>query len=388
MGTATQVQIRSATAEDASAVAFVLKQAFAEYEPLYTKLGYAATTPERAAILTRMQEGPLWVALHEGHVVGTAAVVRQKAGLYIRGMAVLPAARGLSVGRLLLEQIEACATEYGCERLFLSTTPFLDRAIRLYKSFGFRAISDGPHELFGTPLFTMEKRLAAFDLDAGLPMPKNMDENTLRSIRESYDRLADAYTRRYVNELQSKPLDRELLNRFAAEVQGRGDVCDMGCGMGHIARFLRDAGARVFGLDLSPGMVEQALKLNPDISFQVGDMLALTLHDDAVAGIVAFYAIVNIPPDSLPTVFQEMLRVLQPGGLLLLSFHIGDEILRPDEVLGQRISMDFFFFRPSTIRSRLEEAGFVIEDVVERGPYAPDVEYQSRRAYIFARKPG
>ena len=28
--------------------------------------------------------------------------------------------------------------------------------------------------------------------------------------------------------------------------------------------------------------------------------------------------------------FQEMARVLQPGGLLLLSFHIGDEILRPD----------------------------------------------------------
>jgi len=34
----------------------------------------------------------------------------------------------------------------------------------------------------------------------------------------------------------------------------------------------------------------------------------------------------------------------------------------------------------------METAGFVIDDVVERGPYAPEVEYQSRRAYIFARK--
>jgi SAM-dependent methyltransferase len=119
------------------------------------------------------------------------------------------------------------------------------------------------------------------------------------------------------------------------------------CSGPHLA-FLRDAGVSVFGLDLSPGMIEQARKPNPDILFQVGDMTALTLHDGAFAGIVAFYAIVNIPPDSLPTVFQEMLRVLKPGGLLLLSFHIGGEILSPDELLGQRISMEFFFFGPST----------------------------------------
>jgi ubiquinone/menaquinone biosynthesis C-methylase UbiE len=208
-----------------------------------------------------------------------------------------------------------------------------------------------------------------------------------QSIRENYDRLAVAYAERYANELQSKPLDRELLNRMATEVRARGAVCDMGCGPGHIARFLRDAGASVFGLDLSPGMVEQARKLNPDISFQAGDMMALTLPDDEVAGIVAFYAIVNVSPDCLPKVFKEMARVLQPEGLLLLSFHIGNEIVHPDELLGQRISMDFFFFQPAVIRQHLEAAGLVIEDVIEREPYAPEVEYQSRRAYIFARKP-
>jgi trans-aconitate methyltransferase len=111
-----------------------------------------------------------------------------------------------------------------------------------------------------------------------------MTRNSAHSVRETYNRLAGVYAGRYTTELQSKPLDRDLLIRFAADVQGRGDVCDMGCGPGHIARFLRDAGTCVFGLDLSPGMIEKARNLNPDISFQVGDMTALPLRDECMAG--------------------------------------------------------------------------------------------------------
>jgi ubiquinone/menaquinone biosynthesis C-methylase UbiE len=215
-----------------------------------------------------------------------------------------------------------------------------------------------------------------------------MSDDLTPSIRESYDRLADEYARRLFDELQHKPLDREMLNRFAAEVAGRGEVCDMGCGPGQVARYLRDEGATVFGLDLSPRMLEEARRLNPDIPFRQGNMLALELQDETLAGIAAFYAIVNIPQKSLPLVFREMARVLQPGGLLLLAFHIGDETLHEDELWGRPISMDFFLFQTSAIRRRLKAAGLVIEEVIEREPYPPDVEYQSRRAYIFARKPG
>jgi hypothetical protein len=38
------------------------------------------------------------------------------------------------------------------------------------------------------------------------------------------------------------------------------------------------------------------------------------------------------------------------------------------------------------VRDALEKAGFAVDEVIERDPY-PEIEYQSRRAYIFARKP-
>ena len=61
--------------------------------------------------------------------------------------------------------------------------------------------------------------------------------------------MADAYAAAIFDELKNKPFDREVLLRFARETAGRGRVCDMGCGPGQVARFLKEAGAEVFGLD-------------------------------------------------------------------------------------------------------------------------------------------
>lgn len=153
------VQIRPATREDAQDIARVLHESFVEYEPLYTPGGFEATTPGSERIMDRMGEGPVWVALLDSAVVGTVAAVTRGEGLYVRGMGVVPQARGRGVGRLLLEAVERFAVEQGHRRMFLSTTPFLDTAIGLYKRAGFRRTHDGPHELHGTPLFTMEKIL-------------------------------------------------------------------------------------------------------------------------------------------------------------------------------------------------------------------------------------
>jgi putative acetyltransferase len=157
MGTDLKFQIRRAVAADSLAIASLLHKAFVEYESLYTPGGFAATvlTPEQ--VETRMQEGPVWIVLRDDVVVATGAAVQKGDSLYIRGMAVAPEARGGAIGELLLREIERLAKETSAYRLFLSTTPFLTRAIKLYEKLGFQRTTEGPHDLFGTPLFTMEK---------------------------------------------------------------------------------------------------------------------------------------------------------------------------------------------------------------------------------------
>ncbi|HYG78967.1 MAG TPA: GNAT family N-acetyltransferase [Pyrinomonadaceae bacterium] len=151
------VRVRPATPADAPSIAAVLHESFVEYKASYTDEAFAATTPAAEQVRRRMDEGPVWVATLDGVTVGTVSVVLRGESLYVRGMAVLPSARGRRVGEALLRRAEEFASARGCGRLFLSTTPFLSMAIKLYERAGFRRTDEGPHELCGTPLFTMEK---------------------------------------------------------------------------------------------------------------------------------------------------------------------------------------------------------------------------------------
>jgi SAM-dependent methyltransferase len=212
-----------------------------------------------------------------------------------------------------------------------------------------------------------------------------MGANQRNDCRASYDVVADEYFRRIFDELQHKPLDRQLLDRFAAQVVGIGPACDMGCGPGHVARYLHERGVQVCGIDLSEAMIERARRLNPGVEFRQGDLMSLDVADETWAGIVAFYSIIHVPRSEMAQALGELRRALRPGGVLLLAFHIGEGTIHLDEWWGQKVCVDFFFFRPEEVTASLREAGLEIEEVIEREPY-PDVEHQSRRAYIFARR--
>jgi SAM-dependent methyltransferase len=207
------------------------------------------------------------------------------------------------------------------------------------------------------------------------------------NIRESYDAVARVYADEIYGELKGKPFDREVLDRFADRVRRKGRVCDLGCGPAQIARYLKDRGVEAFGLDFSAGMLAEARRLNPDLYFVQASMLALGLAADTLAGLAAFYSIIHIPRRQVVSALGEICRVLQPGGGLLLTFHLGSEDSHHEEMLGHAVSLDVALFTTAEMSRYLRETGFKIEQALERDPYAPEVEYQSRRGYIVASKP-
>jgi SAM-dependent methyltransferase len=211
-----------------------------------------------------------------------------------------------------------------------------------------------------------------------------MDEY-FQQVRSGYDVLADAYAAHLYNELGHKPLDRDWLTRFAAAVGTPGPICDLGCGPGHVARFLHEQGARVLGMDLSPRMIEQARQLNPDIEFRVGNMARLDVPAESLSGIVAFYSIIHLPATELPVAFGEFWRVLRPAGEVLLAFHVGEEVRHIDMLWERPTSLDFIFYPRVQIEDHLHAAGFAVVESIERDPYE-GVEVATRRAYIRARK--
>jgi len=213
-----------------------------------------------------------------------------------------------------------------------------------------------------------------------------MDFHFDRDLQASYDNVARAYADQLYMELAGKPFDRERLDLFARRVKA-GRVCDLGCGPAQVARYLRDREVDAFGLDLSAGMLTEARRLNPDLQFVQSSMLSLGLRSEVLDGIAAFYCILHIPRDQVPSALGEMRRVLKPGGLLLLTFHIGTECMHLDELFGKRVNMHAVFFTTAEICEYLQAAGLHVEEALERDPYAPEIEYQSRRSYILAVRP-
>jgi len=200
-----------------------------------------------------------------------------------------------------------------------------------------------------------------------------------------YDAVAEAYAERLFDELDGKPFDRAFLAAFV-QAAPPGEILDLGCGPGHVARFIGQAGRRVTGIDLSPAMVAQARRRVAAATFRTGDLCALDVASGSQAAVVAFYSLIHLAPAEIAVALREMHRVLVPGGRVALAFHAGDEVRHVDELWGVKTSLDFRFLSPDVVAGELRAAGLEVLECTLRPPYAPAVEAQTERCYIVAER--
>ncbi|MDT5077833.1 MAG: hypothetical protein QOJ80_2470 [Mycobacterium sp.] len=209
----------------------------------------------------------------------------------------------------------------------------------------------------------------------------------LERTRDGYDATAVEYARRFHRHLDDKPVELAMLSAFAGLVKTTGGlaVADVGCGTGATTAILHQLGTSPTGIDLSPNMIAEARRLNPQLPFHVGTMTRLDLAEGSVGGVCAWYSTIHVPDDDLAQVFAEFGRVLIPGGIALLAFQVGDHPLHLTEAFGVSVDVEYHRRRPEAVEAMLSAAGLL--------PYARTVRdadddglESTPQAFLLARK--
>ena len=114
-------------------------------------------------VLDNDARGRIWLAERDGRLVGcTAIALRDNGSAQLRWVLVDAAARGVGLGRTLVNRALDYCRENGCSHVFLYTTDGLPESQALYDALGFVTVSDEPQELWDgvRPLIRMELTLA------------------------------------------------------------------------------------------------------------------------------------------------------------------------------------------------------------------------------------
>lgn len=186
----------------------------------------------------------------------------------------------------------------------------------------------------------------------------------------------------------SHPFEVWLLD----EVPGLAEdwpVADLGCGPGHLAARLAEAGAQVVGFDVSPAMLAEAAAAHPGVAFQRAS-LAQFLRPrtaDAWGVVVAWFSLGDLAASELPDALGAITRTVRVGGWVLVALHAGDGVVHLDEWLGHAVDLDVVLHDRRQVVAAAASAGLTVLEWYVRGAARPP--YGSERfdrLYVLARR--
>jgi demethylmenaquinone methyltransferase/2-methoxy-6-polyprenyl-1,4-benzoquinol methylase len=154
-------------------------------------------------------------------------------------------------------------------------------------------------------------------------------------VRAMFDRIAPRYD--FLNRLFTGGLDQRW-RKVALDLAGVGPgdrVVDLACGTGDLAEFAAARGAGVVGIDFAGTMLRHAQRRGVPATFAQGDAARLPLRDGSATVVTCGFALRNFV--SLPEVFAELARVLEPGGRIALI-----DVDRPQSKLVQMAHSMYF----------------------------------------------
>ncbi|MET7876087.1 class I SAM-dependent DNA methyltransferase [Micromonospora profundi] len=175
----------------------------------------------------------------------------------------------------------------------------------------------------------------------------------LERVRQAYASVAEAYIGLFGTREQVHPDDLAFIGRHLGGHPG--PVLDLGCGPGHLTDHLRSLGVDATGVDLVGEFVAHARATHPDGRYHVGSLHHLDAADGSLAGILAWYSLIHLPPQDLDGVLVEFRRAISPSGMLVLGLFDGgvEEVAAFDHKVVTAYRWPF-----DEVSARLARAGF------------------------------
>lgn len=152
--------------------------------------------------------------------------------------------------------------------------------------------------------------------------------------------------------------EKEFLVQMMNDLRGK-KVLDLGAGTGRMIHHLRNLGANVVAADLSEKMLKKLHKKYPDIETIVADIEGLPFKDESFDCVLASFVIVHLK--YLDKAFEEVYRVLKPGGAFFVTNINQRKAPKLELKDGKEIVIESFYHRPVDVIEELEKCFFKIE---------------------------
>ncbi|MFA5216696.1 class I SAM-dependent methyltransferase [Sulfuricurvum sp.] len=128
---------------------------------------------------------------------------------------------------------------------------------------------------------------------------------------------------------------------------------DLGCGRGEWLELLSEQGFDPYGVDLDEGMLHACTQLRLNVEKKDALSALAALPDESRAIISGFHIVEHLPFEVLQRVIQEALRVLKPGGILIL------ETPNPENIV---VATSGFYLDPTHVKPIPQELlAFMVE---------------------------
>ncbi|MEQ9261259.1 MAG: class I SAM-dependent methyltransferase [Roseovarius sp.] len=164
----------------------------------------------------------------------------------------------------------------------------------------------------------------------------------------------NSQTEEYAAMMAREAAEDPMIGRFIAACPPGGRVLDLGCGTGHYAKIMAEAGLAVEAMDAAEQMVARAAQV-PGVKARLGRFEDLDAQD-AYDGIWAYFSLLHAPRAEMPGHLARIAFALRPGGTLFLCMKRGQA--------GKRDSLGRYYeyYEREDLEALLRDAGLTPQD--------------------------